>query len=77
MKRRFLMLCISALCGAHAVAQYSLPFLDPDKTVEERADHIVSLLTLEEKIGQMMIVRLPLSDWAFLLIIGGMNVCMG
>ena len=34
MKRRFLMLCISALCGAHAVAQYSLPFLDPDKTVE-------------------------------------------
>lgn len=54
MKRRFLMLCISALCGAHAVAQYSLPFLDPDKTVEERADHIVSLLTLEEKIGQMM-----------------------
>lgn len=54
MKRRFLILCISALCGVHAVAQYEYPFQDPDKTVEERADNIVSLLTLEEKIGQMM-----------------------
>ena len=54
MKRKILLFCISALCGIHAVAQCKYPFLNPDKTVEERADNIVSLLTLEEKIGQMM-----------------------
>lgn len=32
-------------------AQNAYPFLDPKLTIEQRADNVVSLLTLEEKIG--------------------------
>lgn len=34
--------------------QYKFPFLDPDLTIEERVNDLVSRMTLEEKIGQMM-----------------------
>lgn len=54
MKKKLLVVYICSLFGTHMVAQYKYPFLDPDKTIEERADHIVSLLTLDEKIKQMM-----------------------
>ncbi len=52
--KKIVILCIGFLFSYHAVAQYAYPFLDPDKTVEERAGNIVSLLTLEEKVKQMM-----------------------
>lgn len=54
MKKKFLVLYISSLFCTHIVAQYKYPFLDPDRTIEERADNIISLLTLDEKIQQMM-----------------------
>lgn len=54
MKKKWLVLYISLLICNHIVAQYAYPFLDPDKTVEERAGNIISLLTLDEKIKQMM-----------------------
>lgn len=37
-----------------AIAQYTYLFQDPERTVKERAANIVSLMTLDEKIGQMM-----------------------
>lgn len=50
--------------------QYDYPFRNPDLPVEERIDNLLSLLTTEEKIGQMMnrtpaIERLgiPEYDW--------------
>jgi beta-glucosidase len=33
---------------------YAFPFQNPDLTFEERAANIVSLLTLEEKVSQML-----------------------
>ena len=38
----------------NSVAQYQYLFQDPSKSVQERAANIVSLLTLDEKTGQMM-----------------------
>lgn len=50
--------------------QYDYPFRNPDLPVEERVENLLSLLTIEEKIGQMMnrtpaIERLgiPEYDW--------------
>jgi len=54
MKKILLTICISLFVYSHAMAQYTYPFLDPDKTVAERAENIVSLITLDEKIKQMM-----------------------
>ncbi|MGE4586208.1 MAG: glycosyl hydrolase, partial [Mangrovibacterium sp.] len=34
--------------------QYEYAFQDPDLAVEERVNQLVSLLTTEEKIGQML-----------------------
>ncbi|HEX6180096.1 MAG TPA: glycoside hydrolase family 3 N-terminal domain-containing protein, partial [Chitinophagaceae bacterium] len=60
---------LSALAG-FAQAQAKLPFQDPSLTFEQRVNDLVSRLTLEEKIGQMLnsapaIDRLgiPAYDW--------------
>lgn len=44
------------MCGFvnNCVAQYRYPFQNPLKSINERAVNIVSLLTLDEKISQMM-----------------------
>ncbi len=49
---------------------YRFPFLNPDLSVEERADDIVSRMTLDEKIGQMLDVApaidrlgVPVYNW--------------
>lgn len=54
MKNKLTVLCISLFLCGNIFAQSAHLFLDPDKSVEERAENIVSLLTLDEKIGQMM-----------------------
>jgi len=47
---------------------------DVSKSFEERAKHIVSLLTLEEKVSQMSYESPEIKDWKYLHITGGMNV---
>lgn len=50
---RILLLIMFAAVGG-LKAQYKYPFQDPSKSMKERAANIVSLLTLDEKISQMM-----------------------
>ena len=66
-----LLLCILlAASSGFAQPQAKLPFMDPNLTFEQRVEDLVSRLTLEEKIGQMLnsapaIERLgiPAYDW--------------
>ena len=51
---RLLTLVVGIVICCNMQGQYTYPFLNPEKTVEERAENIVSLLTLEEKVKQMM-----------------------
>ena len=53
MKKAILILLIAA-SACTAPVEYEYPFQDPERTVEERAENIVSLLRLDEKVGQMM-----------------------
>ena len=46
------LLCLFNLAGCKQ--SYKYPFLNPDLDREERINDLVSRLTLEEKIGQMM-----------------------
>ncbi|GHT31095.1 glycosyl hydrolase [Bacteroidia bacterium] len=68
MKKIILSLCLFTLFACKA--KYEYPFQNPDLSVEERAADIVSRLTLEEKVSQMLnqtpaIERLgiPPYDW--------------
>ena len=54
MKKIILVLVLMLGVIHNSTAQYQYPFQDPSKSVQERAVNIVSLLTLDEKIGQMM-----------------------
>lgn len=54
MKRIIFVLALILGAVHHSMAQYQYIFQDPSKSVKERAANIVSLLTLNEKIGQMM-----------------------
>ncbi len=69
-----LLLCLTiaaaAGCGRSARETYMYPFQDPALPLEERVQDLIGLLTLEEKVGQMMnsaraIERLgiPAYDW--------------
>lgn len=54
MKRIIFVLALILGAVHHSMAQYQYMFQDPSKSVQERAANIVSLLTLDEKISQMM-----------------------
>lgn len=54
MKRIIFVLALILGAVHNSMAQYQYPFQDPSKSVQERAANIVSLLTLDEKISQMM-----------------------
>lgn len=54
MKRIIFVLALILGAVHNLMAQYQYPFQDPSKSVQERAANIVSLLTLDEKISQMM-----------------------
>ena len=41
----------------HLLAQEKFPFRDPQLPVEQRVEDLVSRLTLEEKVGQLFIIR--------------------
>lgn len=41
-------------------AKYEYPFQNPDLTIEERVENLLSLLTLEEKTGMMVNASKPL-----------------
>ena len=41
-------------CHSRAHLVIDFPFMDPDLPVDKRVDDLVSRMTLEEKIGQMM-----------------------
>ncbi len=47
-----LSLCLLALAGCQR--KYEYPFQNPDLSIEERAADLVSRLTLEEKVSQML-----------------------
>jgi beta-glucosidase len=68
MKRSIFALCLLVLAGCKT--NYEFSFQNPDLSIEERAEDIVSRLTLEEKVNQMLnktpaIERLgiPPYDW--------------
>ncbi|MGH2565138.1 MAG: glycoside hydrolase family 3 protein, partial [Ginsengibacter sp.] len=72
MKRFFLFLSISIefFLSAHSQKQYSYPFQNPSLSIEQRVDDIVSRLTLDEKVYQMLDVTpaikrfgIPAYDW--------------
>lgn len=52
--RRLMLLPVVLLVPLAGWAQPAFPFQDPSRSVEERAQNIVSLLTLPEKVSQMM-----------------------
>lgn len=54
MKKIIFVLALMLGVVHNSAAQYQYLFQDPSKSVQERAANIVSLLTLDEKIGQMM-----------------------
>lgn len=69
-KTRIVALVVSVIFVAPTVAQTSFPFQNTSLTFEERVDDLVSRLTLEEKVAQMLnaapaIERLdiPAYDW--------------
>ncbi|HKJ42401.1 MAG TPA: glycoside hydrolase family 3 C-terminal domain-containing protein [Sunxiuqinia sp.] len=54
MRNLFLVISIVAGLNFQAFAQYDFPFQNPDLPTEKRVDDLVSRLTLQEKINQLM-----------------------
>jgi beta-glucosidase len=49
-----LVLVCLVLCNRPVSGQEKFPFLDPGKSTEQRIDHILSIMTLDEKIGYIV-----------------------
>ena len=45
---------IASLLASSCTEKYDYPFQNPNLTVEERTENLISLLTLEEKVSMMM-----------------------
>ena len=54
MKHLYLSIPFLLLLAACTTQSYRYDFQDPDKPIEKRVENLLSLLTLEEKVGQMM-----------------------
>jgi beta-glucosidase len=54
MKKQLISICGLLLLSACSVKQPQHTFQDPDKTIDERVDNLIALMTIEEKISQMM-----------------------
>jgi beta-glucosidase len=54
MKKLFLIFSLLAIIGSQAFAQYEFPFQNPDISMNERVDDLVSRLTVQEKIDQLL-----------------------
>jgi beta-glucosidase len=52
MKKIFFAICLFSFVACKTTYKY--PFQNPDLNIEERANDLVSRLTLEEKINQMI-----------------------
>ena len=73
MNKHFLWIAISIFCFQYAGSQkpvYDYPFRNPSLTIEQRASDLVSRLTLDEKIAQMLNstpaierFKIPPYDW--------------
>jgi len=73
MNKHFLWIILSFLCFQYAESQkpvYDYPFRNPSLTVEQRAADLVSRLTLDEKVAQMLNstpaierLKIPPYDW--------------
>ncbi|HYM94086.1 MAG TPA: glycosyl hydrolase, partial [Chitinophagaceae bacterium] len=73
MKKRYFILFISFFFAAYCFAQvkkYEYPFQNPSLPLEQRVNDLVSRLTLEEKVAQMLDVTpsikrlgIPAYDW--------------
>ena len=66
----WLLLSVGLICMSGCKEKYEYPFQDPDLQVDERIDNLITLLTLEEKVGLMVntskpVPRLgiPAYDW--------------
>ena len=54
LKTFFIGLTLLAIGSFRGKKEFKYPFQNPDLTIEERVNDLVSRMTLEEKIGQMM-----------------------
>lgn len=54
MKKYYLVLVFVSMIGANAFAQSGFPFQNPDLSIEERVNDLVSRMTIEEKINQLL-----------------------
>jgi beta-glucosidase len=54
MKKQLIFICGLLLMSACSAERPKHTFQDPDKTIDERVDNLIALMTIEEKIAQMM-----------------------
>ncbi|MEP3836180.1 MAG: glycoside hydrolase family 3 C-terminal domain-containing protein [Algibacter sp.] len=54
MKKNIVLICFVSLQCFFCIAQENVPYLNPSLSFDERVDDLVSRMTLEEKVGQMM-----------------------
>lgn len=54
MRNKFLLFLLISILSLHSRAQESYPFQNPDLPIEQRVNDLVSRMTVDEKISQMM-----------------------
>lgn len=71
--KRDLLTILACSMSLHLLAQEKFPFRDPQLPVEQRVEDLVSRLTLEEKVKQMLNSTPPVERLGIPPITGGMN----